>query len=82
MELTITGSGKGISVSDAAFAKDFNEALVHQVVTAYMAAGRQGTKAQKHVLKLAVVVKSHGVRRALVALVQAPFVARSGVQVA
>ena len=47
MELTITGSGKGISVSDAAFAKDFNEALVHQVVTAYMAAGRQGTKAQR-----------------------------------
>ncbi|GGE75165.1 50S ribosomal protein L4 [Streptosporangium jomthongense] len=47
MELTITGSGKGISVSEAAFAKDFNESLVHQVVTAYMAAGRQGTKAQK-----------------------------------
>ena len=47
MELTITGSGKEISVSDAAFAKDFNESLVHQVVTAYMAAGRQGTKAQK-----------------------------------
>lgn len=47
MELTITGSGKGISVSDAAFAKDFNESLVHQVVTAYMAAGRQGAKAQK-----------------------------------
>ncbi len=47
MELTITGSGKGISVSDAAFAKDFNESLVHQVVTAYMAGARQGTKAQK-----------------------------------
>jgi large subunit ribosomal protein L4 len=47
MELTITGSGKGISVSDVAFAKDFNESLVHQVVTAYMAGGRQGTKAQK-----------------------------------
>ena len=47
MELTITGSGKGISVSDTAFAKDFNESLVHQVVTAYMAAGRQGTRAQK-----------------------------------
>ncbi|WP_152208458.1 50S ribosomal protein L4 [Marinobacter changyiensis] len=47
MELTITGSGKGISVSDIAFAKDFNEALVHQVVTAYMAGGRQGTRAQK-----------------------------------
>lgn len=48
MELTITGSGKEISVSDAAFAKDFNESLVHQVVTAYMAGGRQGTKAQKN----------------------------------
>lgn len=47
MELTITGSGKGISVSDATFAKDFNEPLVHQVVTAYMAGGRQGTRAQK-----------------------------------
>ncbi len=47
MELTITGSGQGITVSEAAFAKDFNEALVHQVVVAYMAAGRQGTKAQK-----------------------------------
>jgi large subunit ribosomal protein L4 len=47
MELTITGSGKGISVSDAMFAKDFNESLVHQVVTAYMAGGRQGTRAQK-----------------------------------
>lgn len=47
MELTITGSGKGVSVSDVAFGKDFNEPLVHQVVTAYMAAGRQGTRAQK-----------------------------------
>ena len=47
MELTITGSGKGISVSDAAFAKDFNESLVHQVVTAYMSGARQGTRAQK-----------------------------------
>lgn len=47
MELTITGSGKGISVSDAAFAKEFNESLVHQVVTAYLSGGRQGTRAQK-----------------------------------
>jgi large subunit ribosomal protein L4 len=47
MELTITGSDQGITVSEATFAKDFNEALVHQVVVAYMAAGRQGTKAQK-----------------------------------
>lgn len=47
MELTITGSGKGVTVSDATFAKEFNETLVHQVVTAYMAAGRQGTVKQK-----------------------------------
>ena len=47
MELKITGSGKGVSVSDAAFGKEFNEPLVHQVVTAYMAGGRQGTRAQK-----------------------------------
>jgi large subunit ribosomal protein L4 len=36
-----------IQLSDAAFGRDYNEALVHQVVTAYMAAGRSGTKAQK-----------------------------------
>jgi large subunit ribosomal protein L4 len=48
MELTITGSGKGtVAVSDATFSREFNEALVHQVVTAYMSAARQGTRAQK-----------------------------------
>src|SRR6202051_26733 len=36
-----------IQLSDAAFGRDYNEALVHQVVTAYMAAGRPGTKAKK-----------------------------------
>ena len=36
-----------IQLSDAAFGRDYNEALVHQVVTAYRAAGRAGTKAQK-----------------------------------
>jgi large subunit ribosomal protein L4 len=33
--------------SDVAFGRAYNEALVHQVLTAYMAAGRSGTKAQK-----------------------------------
>lgn len=48
MELSITGSGKGtVAVSDATFSREFNEALVHQLVTAYMAGGRQGTRAQK-----------------------------------
>jgi len=48
MELSITGSGKGtVAVSDATFSREFNEALVHQLVTAYMAGARQGTRAQK-----------------------------------
>ncbi len=52
MELTVlSDSGeptKGqIKVSDAAFAADYNESLVHQVVTAYLATGRSGTRAQK-----------------------------------
>ena len=36
-----------LAASDALFAGDYNEALVHQVVTAYQANGRQGTRAQK-----------------------------------
>jgi large subunit ribosomal protein L4 len=40
-------SGGELQVSDAAFGHEFNEALVHQVVTAYRNAGRAGTKAQK-----------------------------------
>lgn len=47
MELTVTGSGNGVQVSDVAFGKEFNESLVHQVVTAYLAAGRQGSSKQK-----------------------------------
>jgi len=36
-----------VAASDAAFARDYNEALVHQVVNAYLANARQGTRAQK-----------------------------------
>lgn len=46
MELAVSGAGT-VSVSDVAFAREFSESLVHQVVTAYLAGGRQGTKAQK-----------------------------------
>ncbi|MBA3980874.1 MAG: 50S ribosomal protein L4 [Alcanivorax sp.] len=42
-----TASGGTVSVSEVAFGKDFNEPLVHQVVVAFMAGGRQGSKAQK-----------------------------------
>jgi large subunit ribosomal protein L4 len=36
-----------IQLSDAAFGRAYNETLIHQVITAYMAAGRAGTKRQK-----------------------------------
>ena len=39
--------GDPITVSATAFGESFNEALVHQAVVAYLAGGRQGTKAQK-----------------------------------
>ena len=40
--------GSSMDVADAVFGQDFNEALVHQVVVAFMAAGRAGTHAQKN----------------------------------
>jgi len=46
MELQVRGGDK-LTVADAAFGREFNEALVHQVVVAYMAGARAGTKAQK-----------------------------------
>jgi large subunit ribosomal protein L4 len=47
MKLKIVNGGAELQVSDEAFGQKFNEALVHQVVTAYRNAGRSGTKAQK-----------------------------------
>lgn len=46
MELSVMGAGRSVSVSDAIFAREFNEDLVHQVVVAFRNAGRAGTKAQ------------------------------------
>ena len=52
MELSVLKPGSAeagtVSVSDEAFAKEYNEDLVHQVVTAYLAGARQGTRAQKN----------------------------------
>lgn len=47
MDLSVQG-GSSIQVSDTVFGAEFKESLVHQVVTAYMAASRSGTKAQKN----------------------------------
>ncbi len=46
MDLKTHGGGS-VSVADSVFGADYNEGLVHQVVTAYMAAARAGTAAQK-----------------------------------
>ncbi len=48
MELNLATGGKWVTVSDQVFGRAFNEALVHQVVTAYLAGARAGTKAQKN----------------------------------
>ena len=47
MKLDFTGAKDAVEVSEATFGREFNEALVHQVVTAYAAGARQGSKAQK-----------------------------------
>ncbi len=47
MKLKSVNGESTLQVSEAAFGGKFNEALVHQVLTAYRAAGRAGTKAQK-----------------------------------
>ncbi len=50
MKLTVQGksSAAKLEVSDQVFGAGFNETMVHQVVTAYLAKGRAGTKAQKN----------------------------------
>lgn len=51
MQLALAAPGNAsagtVEVSDTAFAKEYNEDLVHQVVVAYLAGARQGTRAQK-----------------------------------
>ena len=47
MKLKTQGAGT-VDVADSAFGADFNEALVHQVVNAFLAGSRAGTKSQKN----------------------------------
>jgi large subunit ribosomal protein L4 len=47
LQLKNASPASDIQLSDVAFGRAYNEALIHQVVTAYQAAGRAGTKAQK-----------------------------------
>jgi len=48
MKLSIQGQGSNVELADATFAASYNEPLVHQVVTAFLAKARSGTKAQKN----------------------------------
>ena len=48
MNLVCAAGGQKVELSETAFARDFNEDLVHQVVVAYLAGARQGSKAQKN----------------------------------
>ncbi|MDH5356230.1 MAG: 50S ribosomal protein L4 [Gammaproteobacteria bacterium] len=48
MDIAIHNSKKKVSVSDDAFGANFNEALIHQLVTSYMSGARAGTRAQKN----------------------------------
>ena len=47
MKVKVHGNGESLELSDECFGAAFNEPLVHQVVTAYLAKARAGTKAQK-----------------------------------
>lgn len=53
MDLQLTtasgnASKKSIEVAETAFGREYNEALIHQVVTAYLAGGRSGTRSTKN----------------------------------
>ncbi len=47
MKLSIANKKSTVTVSDEIFAREYNESLVHQAVTAYLAGNRAGTKANK-----------------------------------
>jgi large subunit ribosomal protein L4 len=47
MNLSLASNDGSVEISEAAFGREFNEALVHQVVVAYLAGARQGSSSQK-----------------------------------
>ncbi len=71
MELVLKDAQSALTVSETTFGRDFNEALVHQVVVAYASGARQGTRAQKTRAEVTPVqAKSLGVRKAPAVRVQ------------
>ena len=80
MELNLVAGGT-VSVSDQTFGREFNEALIHQVVTAYLAGARQGTRAQKTRSEVSGGGRKPWRQREQVVLVRVQRVHQSGVQV-
>lgn len=63
MELVLKDAQSALTVSETTFGRDFNEALVHQVVVAYAAGARQGTRAQKTRAEVTGSGKNRGARK-------------------
>lgn len=81
---SLTGKEAGsVDVADAIFATDYNESLIHQVVVAYMAGARQGTKAQKTRSEVsgggAKPWKQKGTGRARAGTIRSPIFRKGGV---
>lgn len=83
MELKVSNSKNKVELADAVFGCDFNEALIHQIVTAYMAAGRAGTKAQKTRAEVsgggAKPFKQKGTGRARAGTIRSPIWRKGGI---
>lgn len=79
--VTKNGSNQELQLSETVFECQFNEPLVHQVVTAYLAGGRQGTRAQKNRAAVSGGGKKPWKQRVWVVQEQVLFVVRFGVAV-
>jgi large subunit ribosomal protein L4 len=83
MELKVSNSKKKVELADSIFACEFNEPLIHQVVTAYMAAGRAGTVSQKTRAEVsgggAKPWKQKGTGRARAGTIRSPIWRKGGV---
>jgi large subunit ribosomal protein L4 len=83
MELKLAHSKKKVELSDMVFGRDFNESLIHQIVVAYMAGGRAGTKAQKTRAEVsgggAKPFKQKGTGRARAGTIRSPIWRKGGI---
>lgn len=76
-----TVTGAAVELSEVAFGREFNEALVHQVVTAYLVVLVKVLVHKKLVAKFTAVARSHGVKKVLAVRVAVLSVAQSGLAV-